>query len=72
MPPNMLKAKVGGGFHGRRHGRDQARRRRRWKSLKGEFADWAADDVRRLAEAREAYAKKPDAQSRATLAARRP
>ena len=28
MPPNMLKAKVGGTIVGRRHGRDQARRSR--------------------------------------------
>ena len=42
------------------------------ESLKGNFAEWAQDDVRRLAEAREAYAKKPDAQLTGGLAARRP
>ena len=33
--------------------------------LKSEFADWAQDDVRKLVAAREAFAAKPDAASRA-------
>src|ERR1700735_5161707 len=65
MPPNVLKAKVGNFT-----GVDMSAIKRAetaMDSLKGNFAEWAQDDVRRLAEAREAYAKKPDAQSRAAL-----
>ncbi|HKD48392.1 MAG TPA: response regulator [Rhizomicrobium sp.] len=35
--------------------------------LKGDFAEWAQDEVRRLAEARQLYAGKPDVASRAAL-----
>ena len=67
MPPNLLKAKVGnGGFSGV----DTAaieRAETAMDALKGEFADWALEDVRRLIEARERYAKSPDAASRAAL-----
>src|ERR1700678_2422953 len=65
MPPNVLKAKVGNFT-----GVDMSAIKRAetaMESLKGIFAEWAHDDVRRLAEAREAYAKKPHAQSRAAL-----
>lgn len=65
MPPNVLKAKVGN-FSGI----DMSAIKRAeaaMDSLKGNFAEWAQDDVRRLAEARERYAKKPDQDSRAAL-----
>jgi chemotaxis protein histidine kinase CheA len=65
MPPNVLKAKVGNFT-----GVDMAAIKRAetaMDQLKGNFAEWAKDDVRRLAEAREGYAQKPDAASRAAL-----
>ena len=65
MPPNVLKAKVGN-FSGI----DMSAIKRAetaMEQLKGNFAEWAADDVRRLAEARECYAKTPDKNSRAAL-----
>src|ERR1700744_6132748 len=65
MPPNTLKAKVGNFT-----GVDMSaikRAENAMESLKDNFAEWAQDDVRRLVEARNAYANKPDAQSRAAL-----
>ena len=66
MPPNMLKAKVGGTFSGP----DLAAIKRAesaMEALKGEFAGWAEDDVRKLTAARERFAKTRDAKSRAGL-----
>jgi chemotaxis protein histidine kinase CheA len=66
MPPNMLKAKVGGGLGGA----DMAAMKRAeaaMDGLKSEFAAWIADDVKKLIEARARYAKTPDADSRAAL-----
>lgn len=66
MPPNMLKAKVGGTFVGI----DMAainRAETAMGALKSEFAGWAQDDVRRLVAARETFAGRPDAASRAAL-----
>jgi chemotaxis protein histidine kinase CheA len=66
MPPNMLKAKMGGG-HG---GIDMAALRRAEQAmdeLKSEFADWLADDLQVLVAARADYAREPDAQMRAAL-----
>jgi chemotaxis protein histidine kinase CheA len=66
MPPNMLKAKVGGGLGGA----DMAAMKRAeaaMDGLKGEFAAWIADDVKKLIEARARYAKTQDADSRAAL-----
>jgi chemotaxis protein histidine kinase CheA len=66
MPPNMLKAKMGGG-HG---GIDMAALRRAeqaMEELKSEFADWLADDLQVLVAARADYAQQPDAQMRAAL-----
>ncbi len=67
MPPNVLKAKVGNGSFS---GIDMAAIKRAetaMEALKGDFATWAQDDVRRLVEARERYAKNPDPASRAAL-----
>jgi chemotaxis protein histidine kinase CheA len=64
MPPNMLKAKLGGG------GFDNTaieRAKNVMETLKSDFAEWAEHDVRRLAAARQAYADKRDAASRAEL-----
>ena len=66
MPPNMLKAKVGGLFSGV----DMAAIKRAecaMEDLKSEFAGWAADDVKKLVAAREAFARTPDATTRAAL-----
>jgi chemotaxis protein histidine kinase CheA len=66
MPPNMLKAKVGGGLGGV----DMAAMKRAeaaMDDLKGEFSDWIASDVAALTTARAGYAQKPDAVSRAAL-----
>lgn len=66
MPPNMLKAKVGGGLGGA----DMAAMKRAeaaMDGLKSEFAGWIADDVKKLIEARARYAKTPDAEARAAL-----
>jgi HPt (histidine-containing phosphotransfer) domain-containing protein len=66
MPPNMLKAKAGGGLGGI----DMAAMKRAeqaMETLKSEFGDMIADDVNTLGEARARYAKTPDVASRAAL-----
>jgi len=66
MPPNMLKAKAGGGPGGL----DMAavkRAEQAMETLKSEFADWLAEDVRVLVAARTRYGEQPDAASRAAL-----
>jgi len=66
MPPNMLKAKVGGG----KGGPDLAAMERAeaaMEELKSEFSDWIAEDVKKLTAARARYAATPDAEARATL-----
>ena len=66
MPPNMLKAKVGGGLGGI----DMAAMKRAeaaMETLKSEFGDWIADDVKALTEARARYAQTPDAHARGAL-----
>jgi chemotaxis protein histidine kinase CheA len=67
MPPNILKAKVGGNSFA---GMDMAaiqRAEAALENLKSEFAGWAADDVKKLEVAREAFAKSPDQKNRAAL-----
>jgi HPt (histidine-containing phosphotransfer) domain-containing protein len=66
MPPNMLKAKVGGGLGGI----DMAAMKRAetaMETLKSEFGDWIADDVNALIAARARYAKTPDTGARDAL-----
>jgi HPt (histidine-containing phosphotransfer) domain-containing protein len=66
MPPNMLKAKAGGGLGGL----DLAALKRAegaMETLKIEFDDMMASDVEKLAGARQRYAKTPDGDSRAAL-----
>jgi HPt (histidine-containing phosphotransfer) domain-containing protein len=66
MPPNMLKAKVGGGLGGP----DMAAIKRAetaMEGLKNEFSDWIADDVAMLMAARTRYAETPDADARSAL-----
>jgi chemotaxis protein histidine kinase CheA len=65
MPPNMLKAKVGG-----MGGLDMAaiqRAEAAMETLKTEFADWVGDDVTRLVRCRDRFARTPDAQTRDDL-----
>lgn len=66
MPPNMLKAKAGGGLGGL----DMAALKRAegaMDTLKSEFAGMMASDVQSLVAARARYAKAPDAAGRAAL-----
>jgi HPt (histidine-containing phosphotransfer) domain-containing protein len=66
MPPNMLKAKVGGGTGGI----DMAAMKRAeeaMETLKSQFGDWIADDVKNLIAARALYAKSADMKSRGAL-----
>lgn len=66
MPPNMLKAKVGGGLGG--VGMAAMKRAEgALETLKSEFADWITDDVKVLMAARARYAQTPDAASRGAL-----
>ena len=67
MPPNMLKAKVGGHGNGVLDMAAIMRAESAVEELKSEFADWAAEDVRRLVAAREAFAKTPNHKNRAAL-----
>ena len=66
MPPNMLKAKVGGGLGGP----DMAaikRAEQAMDELKSEFNDWIAEDVKALTKARARYSVAPGAEARALL-----
>jgi HPt (histidine-containing phosphotransfer) domain-containing protein len=66
MPPNMLKAKVGGGAGGP----DMAamsRAEAAMAELQSEFSDWIAQDVKTLTAARARYAATPDGKARAAL-----
>lgn len=66
MPPNMLKAKAGGGTGGVDMGALK-RAEQAMESLKSEFGNWLAEDVRVLLAARARYAATPDAEARAAL-----
>ena len=60
MPPNVLKAKMGNGSL------DLSAVQRAEQAidgLKGEFTGWVVEDVNRLAEAQQAYAKQSDAET---------
>jgi chemotaxis protein histidine kinase CheA len=66
MPPNMLKAKIGGGLGGP----DMAAVKRAeaaMEGLKKDYGDWIADDVKTLTQARARHAQTPDAGSRDAL-----
>jgi chemotaxis protein histidine kinase CheA len=66
MPPNMLKAKVGGGLGGP----DMAAIKRAEEALtvlQSEFAEWIAKDVESLTDARTNYAEGQDAAARNAL-----
>jgi chemotaxis protein histidine kinase CheA len=66
MPPNMLKAKAGGGLGGI----DMAAMKRAeqaMETLKTEFSDMIQGDVKALADARTSFAKAQDPAARAAL-----
>ena len=66
MPPNMLKAKVGGGLGGP----DMAaikRAEEAMEALKSEFSDWIAEDVKKLIATRARYSATPDGDTRSSL-----
>jgi chemotaxis protein histidine kinase CheA len=66
MPPNMLKAKVGGGAVGL----DSSAIKRAEKAidtLKSEFGDWINADVDKLVECRDRFAQAKDADSQGDL-----
>ncbi|MEI9931336.1 MAG: hypothetical protein WDM89_12535 [Rhizomicrobium sp.] len=66
MPPNMLKAKVGGSYSGI----DTAaimRAESAMQTLKVEFGEWCVQDVNRLSECRERFASNRNAGSRKDL-----
>jgi len=66
MPPNMLKAKAGGGLGGL----DMSAMKRAdmaLESLKSEFGAMIADDVNKLSAARTIYADMPSPANRAAL-----
>jgi hypothetical protein len=58
MPPNMLKAKVGGSVVGLDNSAVK-RAELALKNLKTEFGDWIATDVQKLATCRDAFAANP-------------
>ena len=57
-PPNLLKAKVGGSVVGLDMGAVM-RAEKAFEQLESEFTDWINDDVVRLIERRDAFAKSP-------------
>jgi chemotaxis protein histidine kinase CheA len=67
MPPNMLRAKAGGGFGGIDMGAIK-RAQTAMETLKSEFAGMAGDDVQNLSAARDRYAADPGPESRAAMA----
>jgi chemotaxis protein histidine kinase CheA len=66
MPPNMLKAKVGGTGVGLDMGAVK-RAEMAMENLKTEFHDWINDDVAKLAAARDAYKEKQNAETLGAL-----
>jgi chemotaxis protein histidine kinase CheA len=66
-PPNLLKSKVGGGGMPVLDTAAIERAEAALEELKGEFAGWTADDVKRLVAARQAYAAAPDAANRGAM-----
>jgi len=66
-PPNVLKAKVGGGAFPSLDMEAIKRGEAAMEELKSEFAGWAADDVKRLVAAREAFAQAQTPETRAAL-----
>jgi len=66
MPPNMLKAKVGGTVGGI----DVAAIKRAeaaMETLKADFADWVGNDVDRLVQCRDGFARARDVEARDDL-----
>ncbi|HSZ11105.1 MAG TPA: Hpt domain-containing protein [Rhizomicrobium sp.] len=66
MPPNMLKAKVGGTFTGLDIAAMQ-RAEKAMETLKGEFGGWIGEDVEKLAHARDTFAALANDEARGDL-----
>jgi chemotaxis protein histidine kinase CheA len=66
MPPNMLKAKMGGSAAGLDLNAIQ-RAEQAMEDLKSEFADWMNADVARLGQCRDAYAAGPGDKTQSDL-----
>jgi chemotaxis protein histidine kinase CheA len=66
MPPNILKAKAGSSPRGLDL-KAIARAESAVQELSGEFRDWAAQDLERLAAARDSHADNSSAETRAAL-----
>lgn len=67
MPPNMLKAKVGGNSHGAIDMAAVMRAEAAMETLKSEFTEWFASDVARLIECRDGFAASKDASTMSAL-----
>jgi hypothetical protein len=67
MPPNMLKAKVGGTIRGGLDMAAIARAESAVETLKSDFAGWVGSDVDRLCTARDLYAAKRESAARDEL-----
>jgi hypothetical protein len=65
MPPNILKAKVGG-FGGLDMGAIR-RAEKAVQALKSEFRGWAAEDIKRMVEAHRGFARSASAAAQAAL-----
>ena len=66
MPPNMLKAKVGGTFTGLDMAAMQ-RAEKAMETLKEDFTDWIGSDIEKLAVARDTFAALANEESRENL-----
>ncbi|MGD0865633.1 MAG: Hpt domain-containing protein [Rhizomicrobium sp.] len=66
MPPNILKAKVGGTVVGLDMGA-VSRAEQAMEGLKTEFANWINDDLRRLIDARDAFFAEPGEETQEIL-----
>jgi chemotaxis protein histidine kinase CheA len=66
MPPNMLKAKVGGSFAGLDMDAMQ-RAEKAMETLKEEFTGWLGNDIEKLVVARDTFAALANDESRADL-----
>ncbi len=66
MPPNILKAKAGGSYHGLDMGAIR-RAESAVEALRSEFRGWAQDDLNRLVAARDRYSRARSSEDRNSL-----
>ncbi|HSZ73239.1 MAG TPA: Hpt domain-containing protein [Rhizomicrobium sp.] len=67
MPPNMLKAKVGGGTFTGLDVAAMQRAEKAMETLKGEFSGWIGEDVEKLAHVRDTFAALANEETRGDL-----